>query len=356
MRIKLVVATADKEYLHRFENTMQERYRGRLKLSLYTDFNAALEKAGEIKADILLADEDMFPEQVELPRRCIPAILVSEKGIDSINGRTAICKYQSVQALYSDIMEVYSIQAESSGIKASADISSQKTIVTFYPAAGGVGCSTVAAAFCVYLARQNRKVLYLNLEEFGSSDIFFHGVGKDDFSKVIYALEIDNSSTRLRIESAMRKDDSGVYYYSPTPSALDMQDMTEDRIDYLFEQLGSSTQIDTIVVDMDFRFGKVMQQMLMRSDTVVFVSDGSVQSNTKLGRISDALEMMSRNTEGLLDCRTLLMYNRFSSMNGRKLENSIFAEVGGIGRIENGSPEELIQLISTNVNAFVNIL
>lgn len=355
MRIKLVVATSDKEYLHRFEAIMQERYKGRLKLSLYTDFDAALEKANEIKADIILAEEDIVPEQFELPRRCILALLVSDKGIDSIDGKPAICKYQSVQALYSDIMAVYSIQAESNGIKASDDITSEKTIITFYPAAGGVGCSTVAAAFAIYLAKLRKKVLYLNLEEFGSSDIFFHGEGKDDFGKVIYALEIDNSSTRLRIESAMRKDDSGVYYFSPPPSALDMQDMTEDRIDYLFEQLGNSSLIDIVIVDMTFGFGKIMEQMLMRSDTVVFVSDGSIQSNTKLIRISNALEMMAKHNDGLLDCRTLLMYNRFSSKTGHKLENSIFAEVGGIGRIENGSPEELIRLISTN-GAFANIL
>lgn len=348
MRIKLVVATADKEYLHRFEAAMQERYRGRLKLSLYTDFNAALEKAGEVKADILLADEDMFPEQVELPRRCIPAILVSEKGIDSINGRTAICKYQSVQALYSDIMEVYSIQAESSGIKTSTDVASQKTIITFYPASGGVGCSTIAAAFAVSLARKGTKVLYLNLEEFGSSDLFFHGEGKGDFSKVIYALEIDNASTKMRIESALRQDSSGVYYYSPTPSALDMQDMNADRLELLFEHLSESSLFEVIVVDMQFGFGTTMIQQVSRSDTVVMVSDGSAQCNVKMKRISESLEMLARGNEALLDCRTILVYNRFSSKNGHKVENTIFAEAGGFGRIENGSPEDLVRLISEN--------
>ena len=348
MRIKLVVATADKEYLHRFEAIMQERYRGRLKLSLYTDFDAALEKANEIKADIILADEDIVPDQFTLPRRCILALLVADKGIDSIDGRPAVCKYQSVQALYSDLMEVYSIQAESSGVKTSSNAAAQKTIITFFPAAGGVGCSTIAAAFALSLAQKGTGVLYLNLEEFGSSDLFFNGEGKGDFSKVIYALEIDNQSSRTRIESSMRQDPSGVYYYSASPSALDMQDMNAERTDLLFEYLAESNLFEVIVVDMHFGFGSKMMQQMSRSDTVVMVADGSAQCNVKLKRISESLEMLSKENQNLLDCRTVLVYNRFSSKTGRKVENTIFAEAGGVGRIENAAPDELIRIISEN--------
>lgn len=348
MRIKLVVATSDKEYLHRFEAIMQERYKGRLKLSLYTDFDAALEKANEIKADIILAEEDIVPEQFELPRRCILALLVSDKGIDSIDGKPAICKYQSVQALYSDLMGVYAIQAENSGIRTSSNVTTQKTVITFFPASGGVGCSTIAAAFSLYLAKKKTGVLYLNLEEFGSSDLFFNGDGKGDFSKVIYALEIDNASSNTRIESALKQDPSGVFYFSPSPSALDMQDLNAERVDLLFEYLTESNRFEVIVVDMPFRFGNKTIQQISRSDTVVMVADGSAQCNVKLKRIAESLEMIATEKQSLLDCRTVLVYNRFSSKTGHKVENTIFTEAGGVGRIENASPKELIRVISEN--------
>ena len=46
----------------------------------------------------------------------------------------------------------------------------------------------MAAACARNYAGKGRKVLYLNLESFGSADVFFDADGKADMSDVVHAL------------------------------------------------------------------------------------------------------------------------------------------------------------------------
>ena len=268
-------------------------------------------------------------------------------GVRSIKGRTAVCKYQSIQSFYNDIVEVFSNQTDEADIQIDSE-SQKKTIITFTSSSGGVGVSTLAAAYTLHLAQEGTNALYLNLEEFGSSELYFYADGKQDYSNVIYALELDNSSTFMRLENALRKTASGVYFIAPAKAALDMRDLNEERVDLLFENLKKSKLFDTIVVDMPFRFDDKTISQIRRSDTAIFISDGSLTANYKLKRVSDTLEILSKSDEKLIDCRCFLFYNRFSSKNGKKVENTIFSEAGGLGRIENANPIELISLISSN--------
>jgi len=347
VRIKLVVATVDSLYRNRIGSLLQERYRGKFTLAMLSNIEDAIQKANEIKADVLLADEDMEVAEADLPKHCRHIVLIEKMGIRSIGGRTAVCKYQSIQDFYSDIVEVFSNQTDEADIQIDSE-SQKKTIITFTSSSGGVGVSTLAAAYALHLVQEGTSALYLNLEEFGSSELYFNGSGKQDYSNVIYALELDNSSTFLRIENALRRTTSGVFYIAPSKAALDMKDLNEERVDLLFENLKKSKLFDTIVVDMPFRFDDKTISQIRRSDTAVFISDGSLTANYKLKRVSDTLEILSKSDEKLMDCRSYLFYNRFSSKNGKKIENTIFSEAGGLGRIENANPVDLISLISSN--------
>lgn len=354
LRIKVVIATKDVVYLEKIGKRLNELYRSKLSVSTFSEIGDAIRYANDLKADVLLIDEEMQQSLGELPKRCSYALLDDREGIRSIDDVSVVSKYQSVQDIYTDIVNIFLNQVEANNVQFKNNAHSTNTIVTFFPAAGGVGTSTIASAYCMHVAAKGQKVLYLNLEEFGTSDVFFAGEGKGDFGDVLYAIEMDNTVTRMRIENAARKSETGVYFFAAAPSAIDMEDLTEDRLGRLFEVLEESSVFEKIVVDMPFMLQKKCLEQMRRSNAIVFVSDGSTNANIKLKRISDAVEKLSKQNNELLDCAALLMYNRFSSKNGHKLINSIFTEIGGIGRIENASPSELAKIISAN-NAFDSI-
>lgn len=137
------------------------------------------------------------------------------------------------------------------------------------------------------------SVLYLNLESFGAADVYFSGDGDFDFSRVIYALAMSNGTTLMKMESSVKKDPSGVFFYSGCANALDMLELDQEVLDSLFEEIESLTQFEWIIVDMDFALEEKVYRQLERSHANIFVSDGRETANTKLERCLNAIEILA---------------------------------------------------------------
>jgi hypothetical protein len=96
---------------------------------------------------------------------------------------------------FSDKLEVYSFtdtQAAMQNLKPSrinVFIAGDAFDIDFVSASGGVGSSSAAVACAKNFAASGQKTAYLNLEQFGSVEPFFSGVGQTDFSDVIFALK-----------------------------------------------------------------------------------------------------------------------------------------------------------------------
>ncbi len=345
MKIKAVIVTKDETYLARLKSRLSAQYSSKIQASFFTETEKAAAAASDIRPHLFVVDEDLSLDDLTLPKRCSPVCLISDQGIRSVGGMTAICKYQSTASFLGDLLDAYTKQAEENSIQFESRGASRKKIISFFPGAGGVGSSTLAAAFAVYLAKQNERVLYLNLEQFGTADLYFRGNEKNSFDKVLFALQMDNSGTPLKLENALNRDASGVYFYAGSTSALDMHELDDNTMELLFERLSQLESFDWIVVDMDTTGDQKTFGQIARSFVSVFVSDGSAAANYKLKRLSDAIEHRSGDDHS---GNLLLMYNRFSSKTSSKADDTIFTEAGGIGRIENASIPELVQIISQN--------
>jgi len=345
MKIKVVLVSKDDEYKDRLQRRILTAYSNRIQVSAFSDLGKAQERAVELYADIFLLDESEEHNELLLPKRCTLVILTGENNVQSIGGIYAIAKYQPISELVSAVTDIYVRQAELHGIRFGDKESKQKQIVSFFSGAGGVGGSTLAAAFAVHLAERGDSVLYLNLEDIGFSDLYFSGNEKNSFDKVLYAIQMDSSSTPMKLENALNRDQNGVYFYSAASSALDMQDMNEDMLELLFEYLAKIELFRWIVVDMNFAISNRVFQQIERSTMTVFVTDGSQTANKKLQRISNAL---ADTLQSATLRKLFLMYNRFSSKTSEKVQGTVFVEVGGVGRIENAKISEIVQIISRN--------
>lgn len=357
MKLKVVMLTKDHEYAKRFMNMVMNRYEQELELSVFSQFDLAMKKVVQSKSDILLAEKELMEEGVELPQYCGLVYLVDKAGITTIDDNKAIMKYQKVEDIRTELMDVYAERVGNENIgmfSASGDCK----ILTFYSGAGGVGASTVAAACAEYIAKEKKEgVLYLNLEQTGYADQHFHAEGSQDFSKVLYALSINNAGSRIKMEGALRKTTSGVYYYAASPYALDMLELNDDMLDNLFFELRNMGMFKWIVVDADFNFSEQVYKQMNRSIKTIIVSDGSQAANNKTMRKIKSLEIVSEQKENFPLNRIFVLYNRFGSKSGQKMQETVFKTIGGINRIEVSINEELRQvMLNTKKEVFEAIL
>lgn len=345
MKIKLAILESDKSYLSHIVASFNRLYSEKLEIYSFSNVVSALQTLEESKIDVFLASDKFEIEFDKIPSKCGFAYLVDSKGIETINEQKVICKFQKAELIYKQILSLFA--EKTTGLTASLRSDNEgRKVVAFIAASGGTGSTVAAAAFAVNMARRGKKVIYLNMEMLGDPDAFFHGDGTGNFGDVIYAIKSKKSNLAIKLESTVKKDETGVFYFSPTGLALDMMELHPEEMSQIIKELRAVCRYDYIVIDIDFRFDKQILQLLKECTNIVAVSDGSVTSNSKLKRMLDALKIIDENSDNKLLYRMGILYNRFSSKTSKVLEYADINVLGGIKRFEGYTMEQLIRQIS----------
>lgn len=344
MKIKLAILENDSNYLNRMVVAFNTRYADKLEIYSFTSYAVALEALTSSKIDVLVASDYFDVDSKKLPPRCGFAYLVDSPDIDNVREQRAICKFQKADLIYKQILSIYSENAENmSKIKLSEDGSK---LITFSSPCGGTGTSSVAAACAVNYAKRGKKVLYFNLEPFGSSDNFFSAEGQFDMSDIIYALKSAKANLTLKLESCVKQDATGVNFFSASKVALDMQELDSEDIKRLISELQLMGGYDYIILDIPFGIDKTTLSIYELSHNVVMIGDGSDVSNTKIQRAYDALTIMEQNSGDAITNNMSIIYNKFSNKTGHLLENIELKIIGGSPRYEHATQKQVIEQLS----------
>lgn len=349
MKIKLAILDSDVNYLSRLTSAFESKYTEKLEVYFFTNKDIALSSLSENRIDMLVASEMFEIDKSKIPSRCGFAYFVNSPDVETLHNEKAICKFQKVDMIYKQILSVYSeVITEATGFKFGSDIGTR--IVTFTSASGGTGASSSAAACAKSLAFAGKKVLYLNLEDFGDSDVFFSGEGQFNFSDVIYALKGKKTSVALKLESYVKEDASGVFFYSGVKSAIDLMELKNDDLDLLLENIRKVGSYNFVIFDVNFSFASIFMNLYKQSDVVVFVSDGSEIANRKLVKTYNALEIYEQMKDISLLSKTTLMYNNFSNKTGKIIEDINMRNLGGVGRFEHATTSQVVDHLSKHEN------
>lgn len=344
MKIKLAILENDSNYLNRMVVAFNTRYADKLEIYSFTSYDVALEALASSKIDVLVASDYFDVDTKKLPARCGFAYMVDSPDIDNVREQRAICKFQKADLIYKQILSIYSENAENmSKIKLSDDCSK---LITFSSPCGGTGTSSVAAACAVNYAKRGRKVLYFNLEPFGSSDNFFSAEGQFDMSDIIYALKSAKANLSLKLESCVKQDVTGVCFFSASKIALDMQELDSEDIKRLISELQLMGGYDYIILDIPFGVDKTTLSIYELSHNVVMVGDGSDVSNTKIQRAYNALTIIEQNSGEAITNNMRIIYNKFSNKTGHLLENIEVKIIGGSPRYEHATQKQVIEQLS----------
>lgn len=344
MRIKLAILEKDSSYLNRIVAVFNAKYADKFELYSFTDLEIAMSYLESAKIDVFVANDVFDIDMNRLPKRCGFAYFVDTPGIDTENGQRAICKFQKAELIYKQILSIYSEKAGSiTGLKLGYD---SAKIFVFTSPSGGAGSSTMAAATAIHFASQGKKTLYLNLEKYGSSDVFFTAEGQFDMSDIVFALKSKKANLGLKLESCVKQDKTGVCFYSQSKVALDMAELNQEDIMRLISEVQLAGDYECIILDLDFAMDKNALKIWRQAHAVIWVGDGSEISNTKVHRAFTALSISEQNEDAPLMNRISLIYNKFSNKTGKAINVNGLREIGGAPRYEHAGTEQILKQLA----------
>lgn len=340
MKIKLAILEKDQSYLNRIVSVFGTKYADNFQVYSFTDMDVAFSTLEAAKIEVLIASDAFEIDISKLPKRCGFAYFVESPDVEMLNGQRTICKFQKADLIYKQILSIYSDNAVNiSGLKFGDD---SGKIIFFQPVSGGVGASSMAAACAMHFAAKGKKTLYLNLERFGSSNVFFEAEGQFDMSDIIFALKSKKANLAMKLESCVKQAENGVCFYSQTKVALDMMELNSEDVMRLISELQLTGSYDYIIVDTDFSIDREALKVYRKAHTIVWVGDGSEISNSKLSRAYNALNIIEQNADSPIPNRLVLIYNKFSNKTSKMLMEIGIKNIGGAPRFEHATSEQIL--------------
>lgn len=345
MKIRLAILENDKRYLERIVEVFSSKFVDKIEVYSFTDCETALTTINDLKIDVVIVSDTFDIDIDKIPNKCGFAYFVENPDIEVINNKKAICKYQKADLIYKQILNLYSENAGNISTHRKKDGNCK--VLIFSSPCGGTGTSSMAASCAIHFASVGKKVLYLNLEKLGSSDVFFSGEGDFDMSDIIFALKSKKSNLSIKTESCVKQDITGVNFYSCAKIALDMLELTSDDIEKLINEVQGSGLYNYIIIDYDFEINKETVKLFSKVASIIWIGDGSEISNFKIIRAFTALEALEHVNNTVFTDKISLIYNKFSNKTGKTIGNIGLTSIGGIQRYEHSSSEQVIKQLCT---------
>lgn len=344
MKIKLIIAGTDESYTSRLISNLTGRYAEQLEIYSFTDKELLMAFAKEEKADVILAEKEFSDVVMECKNERTAFAYFIDYKAEEADGMLAVCKYQKVEHIYKQILSLYSELGKNYGIF--ADKISGMKVVSFWGISGGAGASTMAAAFALHQAKKGKKALYLNLEKMASTEAFFSGNGASAFDDILFALKSKKMNLAMKIESVVRKDVKGVYFFEPCRNCVDILEIGREDIETLVKEIDSLSNYDYLVIDSDFTLDEKMNIIGKLSDQIVMVSTGNHINNLKMQQYLQSIEALEERSKDRLLPKMMVVYNMFRNRESKAIDMDKMKSIGGVPMFEHGTPVSVMKQIA----------
>lgn len=153
------------------------------------------------------------------------------------------------------------------------------TIISVCASAGGVGCTSIAMGLCLELAKfQGQRVLYLCLEEFESTTMFFPGAGMETPNIVgyLYRLLKGSQDKNPSVTGYLLQNEFAVFAFRPSPGRNPLRELNEsDFIKFINAVLGEGI-FSHVIVDCSNGMDEAISAAMKLSSKVCHVAADSV--------------------------------------------------------------------------------
>lgn len=342
IKIKLAILESDRAYAEKLIFALNTKYQNELEIYLYDNKDEALHFLYKNSMDVVLANKNIGLSDGDIPDNCAFAYLSESNSIEAIDGKKTVGKYQRIDSFYKDVLSLYSESVEGN-ISINSDYA-EKDIITFFSVSGGSGASSVAVAYAKRQAAKGINILYLNLEEFGDTGLFFSEAGNATLSDIIYAIKSKKTNLSIKIQSALKKDRSNVLFFDSCKLALDYSGITADNLAELISAIQCISNVDKILLDIDFSINEKSLLILQKSNKLVLVDDGTEIGNRKTEKLIQSLNILYEQNKNTAINKIGIFYNKFSSKSGRQIDG--VPVLGGAPKYEGFSSHQIILKLS----------
>ncbi len=324
--MKVIILDKNVEYAERLKRFVELKH-PMIQLLICDNKEAAIKTSEKEKCDVFLADvvfADELAESIPEIEKDAAFSFISDTD-EILKDREAFGKFMRVEEMYGKICSLYETKKNRILQTHAKDEEKNKNakVITFFPVSGGTGSSTLAAVCAIALSR-TAKVLYLNLEQLSSESVFFDGPGKKGISDLIALLkskfseaDLYNQLKELFISDEKQGSDN-LQFIRGYRTANDCASMAPNFIEVLIRQLREKFDFKYIVIDTGFIAGKVFDQIVMNSNQLVFVSNGSDIANEKLRRIRRYVEVIGRESKTAMPAENIA-FNQYYGIKDEEL-------------------------------------
>lgn len=342
MKIRLGILESDERYTMRLINFFNTHYFDKLEIFAFSSVEKMEGYLQQHRIDILIADPQIELDTAKIQNFVTLAYFSDTPDVDTINHVRTICKYQKAELIYKEILGIY---AELNTWEMSyRRVNSGCPILTFVNGTGGAGATVVSAGCAMRMAFAGKKVMYLNLKESGLVASVFEAEGQFGLSDALYAVKSNRSNLNLKLESMMKKDNSGVYFLDDFKVMLDARDMLPPDQTILLKSVAGSGSYDAIVLCIDNRIDDKCKAALQESSAVVMVSDSTLEGNKKTLRRLEALKLDDEQLNNEIRKYLYVLYNKYGS--AAVTAQTEVSVLGTIPRYQGVSSKQIAQEIS----------
>lgn len=273
---RVIIADTDEGYISTIQLKFVKEYFDKIELEIITDkeyFDELFSKPQ--KADILIVSEELYDDTLQ-KHNISNIFLMMEKEEEEQTGDLNVSrmyKYTSIKEIFN---EITGKSSQTLNLDENEKKKTQVVLVT--SAAGGVGKTTIALGISECLAKNYKRVLYINAGRLQNFKYAFNNKTVISESE-IYACLI-NPTDRIYedIKHVIRNEN--MYYLPAFKASLISLGIKYNIYSQIVVAAKRSNDYDFIVVDMDSSFDNEKIKFLDLADRVFIITDQSYNSVT----------------------------------------------------------------------------
>lgn len=310
----MVVADADKQYNEAFVNYILNNCSNRFlittffnKDNLYND----LTKKSNNKIDILLVAEDIYEE--DLTKFDVDVIIILTKNKNcSYSDLNYINKYQRIDILLNNVLNIYSEKNQNFTYNMVGN--NETKIVAVYSPVGGIGKTTLSVGCGIQSALNGKSVLYVNFEDIQSTECFFECKGDKNLSNLLYYVKAKRQSFALKCEEVIKLDnDSNVHYFLPPDNINDMNELTVEEVNFIFEELRRMKKYDYVFVDMSTSMNDKNIEILDIADFILLLFGQDEMSLIKAKQFINQIDLIGQIRNNDISKKIQIIINKYDN-------------------------------------------
>jgi len=289
---KLVVVLADlnEKYLMPLELKFIEEFKDKVDIIVITDKDYFRTYFSTLqRVDILIINEDLYT--ADLNRHYITNlfILTEQNTLSSTEDMSLyrIYKYTSVKEVFNEVMGKTSAKS----LRTINEKGTTKVLMVYSPG-GGIGKTTSALGVCAAMAKQHKRVLYLNTETLQS---FNHMLQNKGFCPGGFERHMTGRSEGILQYLQGCVGFELFDYLLPFRQSASSLNISMDDYKYLIDSIKSSHKYDYIVVDTSSDFTSDKTKMMGYCDKIMIITGQDAVSVAKLDCLLNNIDCSDNN-------------------------------------------------------------